>query len=326
MEDRYIIKDGTLYHAGVKGMSWGKHLPGTDWWKEKASSAVNSVKNTLSKTSFGRSYSNYMNKNSYISKPGIDGNTGKEIPGGTRVGPSRLQGITATARNMARAGIASAKVSAKNLGKNISNRASYTAYKAKKGTSKFWNDTKGYASEKVANLKKAANTAYMNNKKQVLDFFSTGNNTKSGTISGNTYLDNFVNTQLEQASKAYSTAAINGGAGNLVNSFIQTAQYRISKGVNNYLKSIGMDDEVDRFMSKIFGNKSKNQKSNSYSKQKPTQSISNASSKSSNSKKKPVDKVDKLISKVSSSADIRSVDHKAINEYEKKRNKTRPSY
>lgn len=49
MEDEYILKDGTLYHAGVKGMKWGKHLPGTEWWKETSG---NTGSNALSKTQF----------------------------------------------------------------------------------------------------------------------------------------------------------------------------------------------------------------------------------------------------------------------------------
>lgn len=30
----WVYINGELYHAGVKGMKWGQHLPGTDWWKK----------------------------------------------------------------------------------------------------------------------------------------------------------------------------------------------------------------------------------------------------------------------------------------------------
>ena len=241
-EDRYYVINGTLihadqleelYHAGRVGMQWGKHLPGTDWWKE-------TTKKNLTTAMVTGTGSN-KNKPTFWNKAKANLQTAGQA----------AKNYGGLIKNTAKAYGAQARVSAKSLAKNVSNRASYAAYKVKKGTSKLWNQAKGFGSDQINKLKEAARNAYQGKKKQVLDFFRTSGANKSGTIGGSTYLDAFVNTQLQQAAKAYSTAAINGGAGNLINSFIQTAQYRISKGVNSYLKSIGMDDEVDRFMSKF---------------------------------------------------------------------------
>lgn len=49
--------DDELYHYGRPGMEWGKHLPGTDWWKEKIGKISNyynqSRRDYLEKTARG---------------------------------------------------------------------------------------------------------------------------------------------------------------------------------------------------------------------------------------------------------------------------------
>jgi len=34
----WVYVNGELYHVGIKGMQWGKHLPGTDWWRKTTNS------------------------------------------------------------------------------------------------------------------------------------------------------------------------------------------------------------------------------------------------------------------------------------------------
>lgn len=42
----WVYYNGELYHAGVKGMRWGFHLPGTDYWKDLGNRAFNKVSQT----------------------------------------------------------------------------------------------------------------------------------------------------------------------------------------------------------------------------------------------------------------------------------------
>lgn len=48
----WVCINGELYHYGRPGMEWGKHLPGTDWWKKTVESY--SAKSSPVKTLNGR--------------------------------------------------------------------------------------------------------------------------------------------------------------------------------------------------------------------------------------------------------------------------------
>ena len=80
--DQWVYMNGELYHAGVKGMHWYQHLPGTDWWKVGK-----------------KYYQTYMNRNTTTTqKPGYQYVDGKMVPyESERKGPSKLQGIAKAA-------------------------------------------------------------------------------------------------------------------------------------------------------------------------------------------------------------------------------------
>ena len=170
--DSWIYIDGELYHAGIKGMKWGKHLPGTDWWKpvsgRKSNNIVN-IKNSSPYVSpeyqkeveFNSQQNKYpkdkidsINKRKRISSK--TDQAANKISSANRSGSSvfdtgsrrdnmqkrkKNPGLVERATNAVRAYGASIKVSAKSLVKNLSNRISYCAYKAKKIASKFANKT-----------------------------------------------------------------------------------------------------------------------------------------------------------------------------------------
>ena len=49
----WVYMNGELYHAGVKGMHWYQHLPGTDWWKLAKLSYKNYMNNPSNRTNTG---------------------------------------------------------------------------------------------------------------------------------------------------------------------------------------------------------------------------------------------------------------------------------
>lgn len=301
INDKWTYIDGELYHAGVKGMQWGKHLPGTDWWKtpigNKGISSINTSKRGIKgstangsskwegkhkdrvskldgKNRDGSYTVGYYSGESQLARKVNGHNNGNHDPA-DRSGPlsfgqkwnrftgnisSKVNRVTKRAGAIARAGYAQARVSAKALGKNISNRASYAAYKIRKGTSKFWNEAKGYSRERVSELSNFAKNAWNNSREAVTNFFTVDGaereealNRRQGISSDTplTRLDTFQNKQLDEAVQAYLDGKDIGSFNEKVDYYIQNAQYGIVKGVNNFLKKIGMDDEVDNFLNKI---------------------------------------------------------------------------
>lgn len=258
-KETYYLKDGVLYHAGVKGMQWGKHLPGTDWWKE--------------------SLNKYYKQNKVAS-------SGKKVDGTPYYGynPTFTQRVKANFNvagqaakiygNKARAAVASAKVGVKQFGKNVSNRIGYGAHQVSRVAKKFWNDPKKFTSEQVSKLSELAKSAYSEARKNVVNFFTidseefnTGfENRNNDRLSFDSktplsHLDVFQNKQLDDACRAYVHGKASGDFSDRLNYWFQNAQYGIVKGVNSFLKNIGMDDEVDDFISKFKGNSTyKNQR------------------------------------------------------------------
>lgn len=230
-DDIWIYSGGELYHAGVKGMKWGKHLPGTDWWKETTSNYLDSART-------------------------------KYVPGGNIVYREPTFGHKVVA-NIKTAGQA-AKIygrKARLAGKIVSKqaRAAITrgAYKVAKGTSKLWNQAKGYSSDQVNKLREFAKSAYSSARSSVQNYFRASLHSdlqqKVSSKTPMSHLDQFQNKQMRDAVSVYTQGKTDGSFGNTLNQWFQNAQYGIVKGVNQYLKQIGLDDEVDSFISKFKG-------------------------------------------------------------------------
>ena len=251
-DDKYYLINGTLihanqldelYHAGRLGMKWGKHLPGTDWWKETTAAYLNTLP-------YGKSNKEgvALTKNTFKNRVRANLHTTKEA--------AKMYGNLI--KNTAKAYGASAKATTKALAKNVSNRVSYAAYKIKKGTSKIWNSTKGFTKDQINNFKSLAKKSYNQLRSNVHDVFRAARTSYQGSGEYNSktpmsHLDSFMKSQYGEAVESYRNSMSNGNVGNMINSFIQTSQFNIVRGVNNFLKNIGMDDEVDKFISKFKG-------------------------------------------------------------------------
>ena len=224
MDEEYILKDGTLYHAGVKGMKWGKHLPGTEWWKGT--------------TNF---YKQHVNRNG-----------------------SNFQANVYATKESAKKYAGYLKDNTKTIAKAVKNKTSDTWNNAKKGTSKLWNSTKGYSEKKINEFKKSAKKAYENSRKSIhkilenefknarnWDNYVNGRQIFVSNDFVNNALEDYYNKEYSDVYKAYENSKKNGSFAKYVNLFIQMAQYSFSLGCSRYLKSIGMDDEVASFFKKI---------------------------------------------------------------------------
>lgn len=232
----WVYMNGELYHAGIKGMHWYQHLPGTDWWK-------------LAK----RTYSNYMNKNTTTERrPGYQYVDGKMVPYEPQTKrPSKLKALYETGKNVGRAALASTKSYLKGEASYYSNKLKNS--KAGQAVSKGWQSVSG-------ELSKFAQNAWgeIRGKTQaVFKSYKSQEKIDRNTNVNATFLDAFQSSQYGDALKNYTDGKSNGSVGNTINQFIQNAQYGIVKGVNTYLKKMGWDDEVDSFFNKITGGKSR---------------------------------------------------------------------
>ena len=228
---QWVYMNGELRHAGVKGMHWYQHLPGTDWWKVAK-----------------RTYSNYMNKNTQKYKD-VDEKGNATF---TTRGPSKLQGVMATAKNVGRAALASGKSYLKGEARYYGQKLSKKARSAYTSASKFASQVSGKLSDFAKNAWSEARNAT-----RTYIAAAKGRKDRVNVNSSMSFLDTLQNKQMDDAIRNYENGKINGSVGNTINQFIQNAQYGIVKGVNNYLKQMKLDDDVDRFLAKISGGKSR---------------------------------------------------------------------
>lgn len=233
-EDKYYLINGTLihadqfnelYHAGRLGMKWGKHLPGTDWWKESVNTYYSQHPNVQS-VSGGRRYA---------AQPTLT----TKIKANISTAGKAAKNYARLAKGTAKAYGASARVAVKSAAKNVSNRASYAAYKVKR------------------NVSDSARKAYAGVRDSVHKFFESGNKDYKHThvekYTSLTHLEQLMQKEQREAAHAYVTSKVNGGVGNTINTFIQSAQMKFAVGVNQFLKNQRMTQKVDKFLSKFFG-------------------------------------------------------------------------
>ena len=213
-DDIWIYSGGELYHAGVKGMQWGKHLPGTDWWKVGKNA-----------------YNQYMQKNTTTTqKPGYQYVDGKMVP---------YESQTKKASKVKAFGSAVKAVSTyagnqfKNtkFGRGVRNfkeqaelKAIRTYNRAKKGVSKFWNQAKGFSAEKVKELSEFAKNAYSKVRGSVTNFLQKG-----------TGLKDYIKQKA---------------SGSEFNAWLENAKQGVMIAANRYLEKIGMRKETESFITK----------------------------------------------------------------------------
>lgn len=241
-EGYWVYYNGELYHAGVKGMHWYQHLPWTDWWK-------------VGKNAYNR----YMQKNTTTTqKPGYQYVDGKMVPYEPQTKKaSKIKALGSAVRAVST--YAGNQFKNTKVGRGIRNFKERAELKA----IKYFNKAKGFTSEQVAKLSEFARNAYASARTSVQNYFTASLSSQFKTdLSGKTtmsHLDEYQSKQMRDCVKVYQDGKVNGSFGNTLNQWFQNAQYGIVKGVNNYLKQIGLDDEVDTFISKVTGKSSKYQ-------------------------------------------------------------------
>ena len=223
----WIYYNGELYHAGVKGMHWYQHLPGTDWWKTA--------------------------KDYYNADKHYQSMTGKK--------PSKFKAAVSAFKNVARDAKSTYgkyfREEKKYYGNKLKNSKLGKAYsRFKTGTSKLWNKAKGYSSEQIAKFKESARNAYKSVKKHVRKMMlnysgsAKGMDYKSKDIN---YLESYVNEAWKDAFGSYMRAklTLKGSFKDQLDSCIQATKFNIVKGCSIYLDKIGLDDEVANFLKKF---------------------------------------------------------------------------
>jgi len=286
--DVYYVKDGELYHYGRPGMQWGKHLPGTTYWKENINakglpntpenfdpsayikSVGGSAQRTNTSVAVADSYRNYTGRSvdkslrrgreKYTQQALYRQNAKKNMNAG-HGGRANSQ-IVEDGADKGQYHTLSGKAgqAARNAANSVSNAAKRAQFYATndKARSWLWNSAKGWAKGQIEAFKKSANNAYQSLRSNVHNVFRNSRTSyfKSGGMSGKTplsHLDKMVGTEYEEALATYRNSMTNGSVGNTMNTFIQTAQFNVVKGLNSFLKKIGLDDEVDDFISKFRG-------------------------------------------------------------------------
>lgn len=280
-EDKYYIIDGTLFHAdqvdelshaGVKGMQWGKHLPGTDWWKNKASNFKTAIGKSKLVRDFRTGVKTYENEQRRANTVGaatvndprnILGNGKTYYFSGSRNGKpynpifgagdaQTRDRFLETFKKPNTVGY-KAKMYATVAGRLAKNRLKKAGNAIKSGTSKLWNSGKGYTKDQINKFQSSAKKAYSKVRNAIIDYFNKSGAKPTGSkkMTSNTPLSEAMNKQRRDAVAVYQKAMEDGGIMNTINLAIQTSQFNISKGVNQFLKQIGMDDEVNAFLKKF---------------------------------------------------------------------------
>ena len=228
----WVYINGELYHYGRPGMEWGKHLPGTDWWKAQTAKVANVYKQAKADyqrdTAMGR----------YGSNRTVNGATrARATVSALRKTASYLgKGLTKYGKKLPGHMVNEAR----NIGRNIREDARDLGVKAKK----FAKNPKGF----INNYAKAR---WAEVRSFIQKFHKDSANRANSSVNSNTLLSKFVNSQAQESCEAYAKMMDQGGVTTSINTAIQSAQYNIVNGINSWLQSKGWDDEVDDFMRKL---------------------------------------------------------------------------
>lgn len=230
-KNTYIYYNGELYHAGVKGMQWGKHLPGTDWWKQFPvrtensrpilSSAKSSRQRPNSKVDkIAKKMENYRPVNKDFDEFNIPVSY-------RRVGderPFRIRG----------------PYWRKTAEKDRKN----PFFQIKKHTVRAYRKIR----DKAFSLLKKSIDKYVD--KSFGKYLEYSYTPPKGSDLIN-HLQPYVEKESDEALTTYINAVSTGDIGDYINSFIQSSQMNIVNGCARFLDSVGLDDEVNNFLNKL---------------------------------------------------------------------------
>lgn len=216
----WVYMNGELYHAGVKGMHWYQHLPGTDWWK------------TLK--------TNYQNR--------MTPQTGYQYVDGAMVPRSSKPSKAKAGWNALKDTV---KTAGRTYGTYLKGEAQYYGNKVKnskfgKGVSKFWNTSKGFTSQQIAKLSEFARNAWSSVRTSATNFLQKGGDIKN-------YINDKINS--DSVNLWFENAKLGIAAG--VNKFLDDIGMKketdnfISKKSNVSLSSLTRTSSPSNGQSKV---------------------------------------------------------------------------
>ena len=220
-DDWLVYKDNELYHYGRKGMKWGKTIFG----------GVDNPKSLTYDPYYGREQSSL---------------SPSHIKPTQRIYPSFRGSEYAINKNSTK----SIKGTKGSIGSGVRGN--------------IINDSKnfgGWVFDKARQLgEESARKHWTGNAIDFNTYKSTSDMNKRVSDSpyiwshrGMSHLEQNMAKQIDDGRKAYEAMRDDGSIKNILNLAIQNAQYNIVSGINNVLTKLGLDDEVDRWLSKWIG-------------------------------------------------------------------------
>ena len=216
--EAWIYQDGELYHYGRPGMKWGKTIFG----------GIDNPKSLTYDPNYGKG--RFLFNQNRIIKPTQRQRAINKLS--TRPGAVG-RGVRGSIGSNTRGNVIN---DAKNFG--------------------------GWVFDKARKLgENVARDGWVGNQINFNTYKSTGDMNKRVSDSpyiwstrGMSHLETNMAKQIEEGQEAYDAMREDGSIKNILNLAIQNAQYNVVSGLNNVLTKLGLDDEVDRWLSKWIGN------------------------------------------------------------------------